>query len=424
MDQLLRLNKTLEKNRNQYLETLKALIACDTQVIGHGIEGGNEINGQLYLESVLLSMGAKVFRQPLNELGIQKAINQYQEGNSGHNYENSRCNLYGTFQGKNYKTLLFNGHVDTMPTGNLHLWKSPPFIATLRDGKLFGLGASDMKGGLVAAISAIRLLNDAGFELPCNVTIMSVADEEGGGNGTIIGAMEGIEADAAVVCEPTNGYIYTSSMGFVFFEVSVKGVSLHSAEKWKGISAIEKATYLIDALDKLERQWIMENKHPHLPPPTLNVGYIHGGVAGSVVPNECVFRLCAHYHPNTMSHNQMIEDLSNCIELASDGDAWLKNHRPEYHVYQAGHAFEVPENEKIVQDIVDSWRTVCGSEPKIGGASYGADARVLYNISRIPTIIAGPGNIQVCHAPNECIEIEDFFRFVLVYAQLIMNWAK
>ena len=414
---------TLKKHQEKYINNLKELIACDTQVIGHGIEGGKEKNGQVYLEKILSEMGADIKKEFLTEEIIQKGIKEFQEGNPGHNYH-ERYNLIACFKGSsNGRSILFDGHVDTMPPGELSFWKTNPFLPTFEDGKLFGLGTSDMKAGLMAAIMAMKLLKDADIPLPGDVKIISVVDEEGGGNGSIAAMLNGHNADAGVVCEPSENSIIIGHMGFIFFRVDVRGIALHSGNKWKGINAIEKAIILIQALQDLEHQWLMTFKHPFLPSPTLNIGVIEGGTAGSTVPDFCSFKLCLHYLPNVMSYNSVVKEVTDTLLTRAQGDSWLKNNPPKISIYQAGGAFEINENNPFVQTVKQTMASVIAKEPVITGATSGNDARVLLSIGKMPTVVLGPGYSAQCHSPNEFILIEDYLNYILIYANLILNWC-
>lgn len=419
-----RLLDTFEKHKDEYLQHLKNLVAIDTQDIGHGILGGREKEGQEYLEKLFKEMGAdEIIIDPMKEEIIERAKREYNEGNLGHNYED-RYNLIAKFKGDpNGRTLLFNGHIDTMPPGDLSKWDEDPFKPYIKDGKLYGLGTADMKSGLMASIMAVKLLKDAGYELPGDVTIVSVVDEEGGGNGSIQAVLNGYTADGAVICEPSEGHIIVAHMGFVFFEVKVKGIALHSGYKWKGVNAIEKAIKLIEALNEMEHNWLMKYKHPLLPPPTLNVGVIEGGTAGSTVPDSCTFKLCLHYLPKVMNYEQVVEEVIDTINTRAKGDPWLKDNMPEISIYQAGGAFETDINHDFIKIAQDSLKDITGEVKLLGGAA-GNDARLYSNILKIPTVIMGPGYAQQCHSPNEYVKVEDYFNYIKAYANFILKWCK
>jgi acetylornithine deacetylase len=417
-----RLRKTLERNREEYLKPLKDLVAIDTHCLGHGVEGGLEKEGQAYMARLMKELGAEVEVRQMAEEDIQTALRLYREGNPGHNYD-GRENVYGVFPGGGGRSLMFNGHMDTMPAGNVDLWKHPPLGAVVEDGKLYGLGAADMKGGLVAAVMAVKLLKDAGLKLPGDVVITSVADEEGGGNGSIAAAVQGLTADGVVVCEPTGGKLIAAHMGFVFFRVRVGGLATHSGNKWMGVSAIEKAVALMRAIDELEHRWLLRYKHPMLPAPNLNVGTIRGGAAGSTVPGECVFEVCVHYLPAQMTYDQVVEEFTSAIGWAAKGDAWLSQRPPKISVYQAGGAFEMDPLHPFAAAFRRAHEMATGREVEIVGSPAGCDSRVWRNVAGCPTLQFGPGRLEECHAADEYVSLDRYFEAILTYASLILTWC-
>ena len=417
-----RLKQTLEARKNEYLDNLKKLVAQDTQVIGHGIDGGKEENGQAFIEKILKEMGASVSREPVTEEIIQRGLSEFSEGNPGHNYTDyKRDNLAGLFKGGKGRSLIFNGHVDTMPAGEMSLWETDPWTPTEKNGKIYGLGSADMKGGLMASVMAVKLLQDAGIELPGDVTILSVVDEEGGGNGSLAAMLAGHRADAAVVCEHTADSLIVAHMGFIFFQVDVSGVALHSGRKWDGVNAIDKAVQLMQALKDLENKWLLKYKHPLLPPPNLNVGVISGGSAGSTVPDLCTFKLCLHYQPNVQTYDSIVKEVTEALLLRSRGDEWLKDNPPRISVYQAGGAFEMDPEHEFVKTAGRSFEAAFGFAPQVVGSPAGCDARLFRNIGQMPVFISGPGLGQG-HRPNEYVEIDEYLNYILFYALLILEW--
>jgi acetylornithine deacetylase len=419
------LRRTITERADEYVRRLRELVAIDTQDIGHGIEGGREENGQLYLEKFLAELGADTAREPLSEDIVSKGIGSYGEGNPGHNYKSpDRWNLSASFgRAAKGRSLIFDGHIDTMPAGDPSSWSSNPWSAEVRDGKIYGLGACDMKAGLMASILAVKCLRDAGLELPGPIAILSVVDEEGGGNGSLAAMLNGHRADAAVVCEPSDGTLTVAHMGFVFFSVEVSGVALHSGSKWNGVNAIEKAVILMEALDKLEHRWLMTRKHPLLPPPTLNIGVISGGTAGSTVPDRCAFKFCLHYHPS-MGRDLVTREVTDAIMTRADGDEWLRSHPPAIEIYQAGGAFEMDTGHEFVKTASRCVEAVKGTPPALYGSPAGNDARLLRNIGDMPTVVMGPGRMEQCHSVDEYVEVNDFLAFIEIYARLILEWGR
>lgn len=418
------LYETLQANKEKYIEQLQNLVGIDTHVLGHGIEGGLEAEGQEYLKKLLSMMKAdSIVEDPMKEEPIQKSIREYQEGNKGHNYEN-RYNIYASFHGKGGRSILFNSHMDTMPAGDSAAWNTPPHNPLIKDGKLFGLGAADMKSGLMASVMAVQLIKDAGQDLPGDVIITSVCDEEGGGNGSIVAALNGIKADGVVNCEGTNDELILAHMGFVFFKVEIQGKANHSGAKWLGVSAIEKAFKIINELNELEHNWLLTYKHPLLPAPNLNIGTIEGGTAGSTVPGHCSFQTCIHYLPVQMSYEQVVKEFTEAVNRVADSDVWLKEHRPIITMYQAGGAFEMPEEEEFVTIFKKSYNEIKEKPVKVVGSPAGCDSRIWKNIAKCPTIQFGPGCLEQCHSPNEYVSIQAYLDVILIYAQLILNWGR
>jgi len=419
-----KLKQTLNKNKDKYINRLSDLVAIDTRDVGHGIDGGLEKKGQDYMVEMFRQMGAaSVKKDQMTEAVIQESIAQHKEGNPGHNYD-GRYNVYAAFEGTSSKSIMFNGHIDTMPPGDEKLWNTPPHTPTIRDGKMYGLGVCDMKGGLMASAMAVQLLKDAEIPLPGKVVITSVVDEEGGGNGSIAAAMNGQKADAVVVCEPTDEELIAAHMGFIFFKIEIEGKAVHSGSKWLGVSAIEKAVKLMAAIDELEHKWLMTYKHTLLPSPTSNAGVIEGGTAGSTVADYCCFKTCVHYLPVQMSHDQVVKEYTEAIYRCCEGDEWLKDHKPRISIYQAGGSFEMDLKHEFVGAFRSAYKTALGKEVKVVGSPAGCDSRVWRNIAKCPTLQYGPGRQAQCHAVNEYIELQQYLDAILVYAQLIIDWCQ
>lgn len=418
------LKQVLAQNKEKYIGELRNLVAIDTHDLGHGIAGGLEKEGQDYLIHLLEEMGAEIKIDPMKEEDIVKCHTLYQEGNLGHNQEN-RYNVYARFKGNAAgKKLMFNGHIDVMPADEVEEWTYPPFTPTIVDGKMYGRGTADMKGGLMAAVMAVQLLKDAEATLPGEVLITSVCDEEGGGNGSMQAVMSGERADGVVVCEGTSDELILAHMGFVFFRVEFEGKSCHSGGKRNGVSAIDKAIKVINALNEKEHEWLLTYKHPLLPSPNLNVGVIHGGSAGSTVSGECLFETCVHYLPNQMSYNQVVEEFTDVVNRITKSDAWLEQHPPKITIYQAGGGFEMEENQDFVHSFKRAYQAAKGKDVKVVGSPAGCDSRLWRNIAKCPTIQFGPGNLTQCHGIDEWISIDAYLDSILIYAELILDFCK
>ena len=418
------LKAKLLENKEKYLDILNGFISIDTRCLGHGIKGGLEKLGQEYIESICREIGAdEIIIDNLTEESQLKALELFKEGNLGHNYDD-RYNVYATFNGKEEgKSIIFNGHVDVMPPGDESKWTFDPFTPTVKDGYIYARGSVDMKSGLIASILAVKLLKESNIDFNGKVKILSVADEEGGGNGSVHASISGVDGDALIVCEPTFNEIITAHMGFVFYQFDVIGKPIHSADKQDGVSAIEKMYKVVNALDEVEKKWA-KYSHPDLPAPNINVGEFNGGSAGSVVAASCTIKTCVHYLPGLMSREEVDRDVYSAIDKVCDNDEWLKENRVEISVYQQGGSFEVNKNHEFIQTLKRTTDRVTGRDIKIKGMSAGCDARVFSNISNIPTVVCGPGDPKECHTIDEKIKIDDFFESILIYASIILDWCK
>ena len=422
MDQ--KLLAALDERKEQYIDWLCQLVGKDTRVLGHGIDGGYEENGQAWLEELLQQMGAdNIISDPMDEEVIQESIRLYHEGNPGHNHENRR-NLYATFKGcdPDGRSLMFNGHMDTMPYGDINRWTHPPIQGTVEDGWIWGLGTTDMKAGLMAAVAAVDLLKTAGINHKGNVVLTSVCDEEGGGNGSIQAAMHGQKADAVIVAEPSGGSLFACHNGFIFFQVDVEGKAVHSGSKWEGVSAIEKAWKLIHALDELEHHWQLTRRHPYLPGPSGNVGVIEGGTAGSTTADFCRFKTCIHYNPG-MTHDGVVAEVQEAINNVCAGDPWLREHPPVVSIYQAGGPYEQELDHPFVDAFKGAFASIMGEEVVVKGLPGGCDSRTWKNIAGCPTLHYGPGDPTRSHSIDEALTVEDYLESILIYAQLIIDWC-
>lgn len=412
-----------ESKRESYIQFLEEIISADTTNIQHGVYG-NELNGQKIIINKLSQMGLEVdVFEPDNE-----KLQQYEEADEGHDYRD-RPNVVGLYKGSGGgKSLILNGHIDTMPFDKLDEWVTHPLNPIIKDGKLYGRGSCDMKAGVAAMILALETLIENGVTLKGDVIIQSVVDEEGGGNGTLACIERGYVADAAIVTEPTSLEIMPAHMGWLFYKIEFRGKSLHSALKWKGVNAIEKAMKLIGALQELERTWAITKRHSLLPPPTINIGTIHGGMAGSVVPDSCVVDFGLHYLPTDSDDNglgaEVEKEVFEVIDNLVKGDPWLQQNPPVIRKYQEGSGYEISRDNPIIEAISVQSEKIMGQTPSIRGCEYGSDARLLNNYGDIPSVVFGPGSIEQAHAINEYVPVDEYLKSIEILAGIIEDWCN
>ncbi len=198
-----------------------------------------------------------------------------------------RISVVGTLRGSGGgKSLMLNGHIDTV--GVEHM--PDPFSAEIRDGKLYGRGAYDMKGSVAAMLAAVKALRDAGASLPGDLLLAAVADEEYASLGTADIATR-YQPDAAIVTEPTELQLAIAHKGFVWLEVTVIGKAAHGSRPQLGIDANLKMGRFLHELDRLEQELRAREPHPLIGPPTLHAALINGGREMSVIADRCELRI-------------------------------------------------------------------------------------------------------------------------------------
>ena len=410
------IRRYVQKHKEEAIKFLRKLISFESIVINQGIEGKEE-KIQSFLVRVLENIVDKldVF-YPDNE-----RLRKYSEFNEGHNYE-KRPNVVGILKGKDKgRSIILNGHVDTVDVGNVNLWKYNPFSGKIEDNKIYGRGSVDMKGGLASFILAVKFLKNLGFKLKGDVILQCVVDEEGGGNGTLACVDRGYKADAAIVAEPTNLKIVIAHRGAMHLRVKVKGKSTHACFKWEGVNAIEKMIKIINSLNELEKEYLVKKTHKFLPSPTIMVGEIKGGVAASIVPDECEIKVDVKYLPNE-SKEKAQREVENCIKNVIRCDKWLSKNKVEIVWTLNTSPYEISEKESVVKVIFDSASKFI-KNPVIGGLPSGADARILNNIGKIPTIIFGPGNLKDAHSINESLNLDEFIKSIKIFMLFLIEWC-
>ncbi len=309
------------------------------------------------------------------------------------------------------KRLVFNGHIDVVPEGDPANWQHDPWGAELVDGCIYGRGACDMKGGLMAALYAIKAIIDAGIPIDGSLMIQSVIGEEDGGIGTFASLLRGHTGDAAIICEPTHLNLIPAQAGALTFTVRVRGKSAHACVRLEGVSAIEKYLDIHRSLIQLEKVRNSEIEHPLLGkfalPYPLNIGRVQAGNWSSSVPEELTFdgRIgVAMGEDSAEVRRQFEQTLRNLAEA----DPWLRNHPMEI-VWSGGQfdSGEIPMDHYLVKLCQQCMLDLTGLEPEIKGAPYGSDLRLFVNLGGIPALLFGPGDVNVAHTPDEHVRVQE-----------------
>lgn len=417
----------VRSKQKEYVDFLARLIAIDTSVIEHGAFGQEE-KAQLFLSGVLKDMGLTIdMFEPDNE-----RMRVHPGYNAGHDYH-GRPNVVATYKGTGGgRSLILNGHIDTMPSGDRAMWDTDPWTLVEKEGNLYGLGTDDMKGGLSAIVLGLKLALESGFKPRGDIIIESVVDEEGGGNGTLACVDRGYRADAAVIAEGSNLEVFAANRGAWLAQIVVAGKPIHASLRGFGHNAIEKAMKIIASLKELETKWLTTHRHPIVGPPTINIGYIQGGVAASTVAESCTLRFDVEYLPSrigilgdaiAVDKDEIVREVEAWVNAMASGDEWLREHPLEWSWYQDCPPFETDVNHPIVKTLESISGDICG-RGVVSGMSAGCDARHLTNIANVPTVVFGPGTCLNAHVVNEHLPLNQYLEAIAVFARLIMEWTK
>jgi acetylornithine deacetylase len=325
------------------------------------------------------------------------------------------------------RSLILNGHVDVVSTGDLSLWREPPWSGTIRDGILHGRGSCDMKSGLAAGIIAVQVLRDLEWQPAGDLTIESVVGEESGGCGTLMTIVDGITADAAVILEPTALTLCPVQSGALTFRLIVRGRAAHGAMRQHGVSAIEKFQLLHQAIISLERDRHFQFRSllyddPDFVAP-ISVGTVQGGEWHSTVAETVVAEGRFGVFPGEGVDSARAALETVLVETAA-ADPWMVDHPPRLEWFEGQfEAGETSVNHPLVDSLAAAHRRTLGIDPPIRGVSYGSDLRLFTNHAGIPAVLYGPGDVAVAHAANESIPLKEVMEAVRVLAGFIAEWC-
>jgi acetylornithine deacetylase len=345
-----------------------------------------------------------------------------------------RLNVVGRWRGSGRTSnppaphsLILNGHLDVVPTGNESLWSGSPWSGAIRDGQLYGRGSCDMKAGVTANIFAVQTLQAMGFHPAADVLVESVIGEESGGVGTLTTIVRGFKADAAIITEPTRLHLCPVQSGALTFRVKVPGRAMHACMKPYGVSAIEKFYVVLQSVQDLERKRHIAYQNPLYEDPNniapVNFGTIRAGEWPSTVPDELIVEGRFGVLPGE-STDAARQAMTAALARAAATDPWLKDHPPELEWFEGQfESGQTPQDSPIVRAIADGHAKTFGKEPIVQGVTYGSDLRLFTNHGDTPAVLYGPGNIFDAHTVDEHVDLEEVVRATRVLAYIVTQWC-
>lgn len=341
----------------------------------------------------------------LHELGLAVDVHEIEPG---------RVNVVGTLRGTGGgRSLMLNAHTDTVGVEGM----DKPFSADIRDGKLYGRGAQDMKGSLAASIAAVKALIDADALPRGDVLIAAVADEEYASIGTA-DVVQRYAVDGAIVTEPTGLNICLAHKGFVWLEVETIGRAAHGSRFTDGIDANMRMGRFLAELDKLEQELRTRPPHPLVGPPSLHAAKLHGGSELSMYAARCTLHIERRTTPSETAQ-QVEGEIQVIIDKLSAADPTFKATQKTLLVRDA---FEVAPDARIVQSVEEAVRSVLARTPAQIGHTAWMDSAFL-SAAGVETVIIGPTGAGL-HTTEEWVDLQSVADLAAVLAEAVQIYCR
>lgn len=326
----------------------------------------------------------------------------------------NRPNVIARLRGqKPGKTVLFNGHTDVVPKGEG--WSVDPFAAIIRDDKIIGRGAADMKSGVAAMLFAATLIHRRNIQFNGQIELVFNVDEERVNLGMLHYGKNGIKADYAIIGEPTSLNVCIAHKGVSRYHVTTTGTAGHAARTKNPDSAINKMMLVLLGLAK-ETKRVDTITHSLLGNASMIVTTIAGGTAPNIVPQSCAIEIDRRILPGE-TKEQVLQAITQSIhqELGAAADQCQIDN------YLFIPASDIAPQHQLVQAALKSVHQVTDTHvsPEIFDATCEAPFFSVNN--KTPTIILGPGSLLQAHVKDEFVEIKELLLATEIYYQLAID---
>jgi acetylornithine deacetylase len=373
------------------LETLADLVRINS--VNPNYDGGVPESALAdYVEDYFSKRGIETWRQPI-----------YPE----------RENVIAKIPGHNRdRRIVFEAHMDTVSVAGMTI---DPFQPDIRGGRMYGRGACDTKGGMAAMMTALASLADDQITPPCDVWFAATIDEEFSYRG-VAALCKDLQADAAIVAEPTSLNPVIASKGLVRFKIETIGRAAHSAMPHLGVNAIEHMAEVIAVIQKDNLQ-LAKSVHPLLGPATCNIGVVRGGVQINLVPASCEIEVDRRMLPGE-TYEGVLAQYQRILDslVKTQPTMQVVIHPPLLTDVPLETSRDSAPVQRMVAILADMQ---LAAEPI--GVPFGCDASKFGAIG-IPSMILGPGSIDQAHVADEYIECDQVPIAAEIYRRFMIEF--
>ena len=410
----------------------KEIVDLTARLIGRQSPTGKEKEVAQWLEPWLRQLGFDVDRFDIDPDQLGR---DYPEAFFPYLYPyEERPNVVGRLTGLGGgRSLMINFHMDVVDADPA-CWQTDPWTATVKDGRLFGRGAADMKGGAAAALVAVKTIVESGIRLNGDLLVAGVVEEEGPGNGTLALQARGIRADGCIIPEPTDLAIAPALTGGIYGFITISGKSAHSTTPWEGVNALEKAASVIRGIARWRnqrRELPLDPLYGHAPEtpaasPVVNITRTDGANIGRI-PSSVQLMTRATVMPGE-DPKSVADAMEKVIrQTAAADDPWFADHPPDFSWIIMGgrsHPARLDADHPLYREAEAAFSSVTGKSPAVAGFVSPADMQQLMNIApTTPALMFGPGSLSQAHADDESVPIPELVTASAVMADFILRWC-
>jgi len=348
---------------------------------------------------------AEYIGEYMESLGLEVSLDEVEPG---------RVNAVGVLKGAGGgRTLILNGHTDTVGIDYMEI---DPLDPVTKEGKMYGRGTCDMKGGLASILSAAKAIVDSGQKLKGDLVVAAVCDEEYASIGTE-SLVKDVRADAAIVGEPTEFQILVAHKGFAWIDVETRGVAAHGSLWQIGVDAIAKMGKVQVGLERLQDDVLMEKSHSLVGPPSVHSSLIEGGRELSTYPDKCKLQVERRLIPGETREDVEGEMTSLISSIGAEDEKFDGSY--EITFYRG--PMEISRDEAVCKVIMSSAEEVRGEKPFFVGGSGWMDTQIMTDLG-IPSVAFGPQGFGA-HAAVEYVEVDSVTKCAEIFERVIRDFC-